>query len=148
MNHDEIEAANARVVAAGAFVQPLLAEAGKVIVGQKHLMDRLVIGLLMDRRVPIGLKLVLPAAIAYIVSPVDLVPDFLGALGRIDDLVVALLAAAIFLALAPREVVAEHLRGTGPGTAGGRSVDEERGPKPEVIEGSYRFTDDDGDTRR
>ena len=29
MNRDEIEAANARVVAAGGFVQPLLAEAGK-----------------------------------------------------------------------------------------------------------------------
>jgi uncharacterized membrane protein YkvA (DUF1232 family) len=111
-------------------------------------VPRLVIGLMMDRRVPIRLKLVLPAAIAYIVSPVDLAPDFLGALGRIDDLVVAFLAVAIFLALAPREVVAEHLRGAGPGASGGRSVDEERGQKPEVIEGSYRFTDDDSDTRR
>lgn len=111
-------------------------------------VPRLVIGLLMDRRVPIGLKLVLPAAVAYIVSPWDLVPDFFPALGRIDDLVVAFLAVAIFLALAPREVVAEHLRGTGPGPTGGRSVDEERGPKPEVIEGSYHFTDQDDDTRR
>ena len=41
MNRDEIEAANARVVEAGAFVQPLLAEAGKVIVGQHYLMERL-----------------------------------------------------------------------------------------------------------
>ncbi len=51
MNRDEIEAANARVVAAGGFVQPLLAEAGKVIVGQHHLMDRLVIGLLANGHV-------------------------------------------------------------------------------------------------
>ena len=111
-------------------------------------VPRLVIGLMMDRRVPIGLKLVLPAAVAYVVSPWDLVPDFFPALGRIDDLVVAFLAVAIFLALAPREVVAEHLRGTGPGPTGGRSVDEEGGPKPEVIEGSYHFTDENDDTRR
>ena len=111
-------------------------------------VPRLVMGLMMDRRVPIRLKLVLPAAVAYIISPVDLVPDFLGTLARIDDLVVAFLAVAVFLALAPREVVAEHLRGTGPGSTRGRSVDEERGPKPEVIEGSYHFTDEDDDTHR
>ena len=111
-------------------------------------VPRLVIGLMMDRRVPIRLKLLLPGAVAYIVSPFDLVPDFLPALGRIDDLLVAFLAVAMFLALAPREVVAEHIRGTGPGASGGRSVDEERGPKPDVIEGSYRFTDDDSDARR
>ena len=111
-------------------------------------VPRLVIGLMMDRRVPIRLKLLLPGAVAYIVLPFDLVPDFLPALGRIDDLIVAFLAVAMFLALAPRQVVAEHLRGAGPGSSGGRSVDEERGPKPEVIEGRYRFTDDDGDTRR
>ena len=51
MNRDEIEAANARVVEAGAFVQPLLAEAGKVIVGQHYLMERLVISLLANGHV-------------------------------------------------------------------------------------------------
>ena len=48
MNRDEIEAANTRIVEAGAFVQPLLAEAGKVIVGQHYLMERLVISLLAN----------------------------------------------------------------------------------------------------
>jgi len=51
MNRDEIEAANARVVEAGAFVQPLLAETGKVIVGQHYLMERLVISLLANGHV-------------------------------------------------------------------------------------------------
>ena len=51
MNRDEIEAANTRVVEAGAFVQPLLAEAGKVIVGQHYLMERLVISLLANGHV-------------------------------------------------------------------------------------------------
>ena len=39
MNRDEIEAANQRVIEAGAFVQPLLSEAGKVIVGQSYLWN-------------------------------------------------------------------------------------------------------------
>ena len=51
MNRDEIEAANQRVIKAGAFVQPLLSEAGKVIVGQSYLMERLVISLLANGHV-------------------------------------------------------------------------------------------------
>ena len=51
MNRDEIEAANQRVIEAGAFVQPLLSEAGKVIVGQSYLMERLVISLLANGHV-------------------------------------------------------------------------------------------------
>ena len=51
MNRNEIEAANQRVIEAGAFVQPLLSEAGKVIVGQSYLMERLVISLLANGHV-------------------------------------------------------------------------------------------------
>ena len=51
MNRDEIEAANQQVIEAGAFVQPLLDEAGKVIVGQSYLMERLVISLLANGHV-------------------------------------------------------------------------------------------------
>ena len=51
MNRDEIEAANQRVIEAGVFVQPLLSEAGKVIVGQSYLMERLVISLLANGHV-------------------------------------------------------------------------------------------------
>ena len=38
---------------------------------------RLVLRLLFDRRVPFGLKMVLPLAILYVISPVDLVHDFM-----------------------------------------------------------------------
>jgi len=51
MNRDEIEATNQQVIEAGAFVQPLLDEAGKVIVGQSYLMERLVISLLANGHV-------------------------------------------------------------------------------------------------
>ena len=46
-----ISAINAEVQRASAFVQPLLAEINKVIVGQKYLVERLVIGLLANGHV-------------------------------------------------------------------------------------------------
>ncbi|MBC8325887.1 MAG: MoxR family ATPase [Verrucomicrobia subdivision 3 bacterium] len=51
MNHAEIEADNSAVTEAGAFVQPLMDEMGKVIVGQKYLLERLVISLLANGHV-------------------------------------------------------------------------------------------------
>ena len=51
MNHAEIEADNSAVLEAGAFVQPLMEEMGKVIVGQTYLLERLVISLLADGHV-------------------------------------------------------------------------------------------------
>ena len=51
MNHAEIEADNSAVLEAGAFVQPLMEEMGKVIVGQKYLLERLVISLLANGHV-------------------------------------------------------------------------------------------------
>ena len=90
----------------------------------------------MDRRVPLGLKMLLPAALAYIVWPGDF--DFLPwGIGRIDDLLVLILAPVLFIALAPREVVAEHLTGHG---------SQQSGPRPNdrpVIDGKYRISDDD-----
>jgi MoxR-like ATPase len=49
--HTGITAINAEVQRAGAFVQPLFSEIGKVVVGQKYLVERLVIGLLANGHV-------------------------------------------------------------------------------------------------
>jgi MoxR-like ATPase len=46
-----ISAINAEVQQASAFVQPLLAEVNKVVVGQKYLIERLLIGLLANGHV-------------------------------------------------------------------------------------------------
>src|SRR5438552_13112098 len=46
-----ISAINAEVQQASAFVQPLLNEINKVIVGQKYLVERLIIGLLANGHV-------------------------------------------------------------------------------------------------
>jgi uncharacterized membrane protein YkvA (DUF1232 family) len=73
--------------------------------------------LLRDERVP-ALKFAPPALLAlYLVSPVDLIPDFLVGLGQVDDLGVViagvLLVAKAIPRLAPEHVVAEHLRDMG-----------------------------------
>ncbi len=51
---------------------------------------------LRDGRVPLWRKLVGVAAVAYLVWPFDLIPDFIPILGWLDDAGV-LMAAAVFL---------------------------------------------------
>ena len=99
-------------------------------------VPRLVYRLMLDRRVPLVTKLIIPAGILYLVSPIDLVPDIVPALGRIDDVLVLAFSILLFLLLAPMDVIREHLRG---GRGGGDGPD---GGSGRVIEGSYRIKDE------
>ncbi len=49
---------------------------------------------MFDGRVPLGAKLLLVGAVAYLLSPIDLVPDFLPIRGRLDDVLVLLISLA------------------------------------------------------
>ena len=100
-------------------------------------IPRLIMRLMLDGRVPFRLKLLLPAAIVYVLSPIDLVPDiFLPLIGRIDDLIVLVGAGLMFLLMAPREVLTEHATGQQP--AQGRRAQTDG----EVIDGEYRRLDE------
>lgn len=66
--------------------------------------------LFRDRRVPVWPKLMLGAALAYVVLPFDVVPDMLPLIGEVDDLVVLLVAARWFVQWCPPAVVREHVR--------------------------------------
>jgi len=71
---------------------------------------RLYVRLLGDRRVPRFPKLLVAAAVAYALVPMDLVPDLLVPLaGYLDDLVLLWLALRALVRLSPPAVVAEHL---------------------------------------
>jgi uncharacterized membrane protein YkvA (DUF1232 family) len=70
---------------------------------------RLSWALLLDNRVPLVVKLIPLGAIAYIVSPIDLVPDIFLGLGQLDDLGILMAALTTFNSLAPGYVVEEHL---------------------------------------
>ena len=78
---------------------------------------RIVWGLMRDPRTPIGLKGMMAAALAYVVVPVDLIPDAVPILGHADDLTVLLLVLDLFMQNAPPEVRAEHTARARNGTA-------------------------------
>ena len=67
--------------------------------------------LLGDPRVPRRSKLILGGTLLYLVSPIDVVPDFVPGLGQVDDLVVVLLSLHGLLNLVDEEVVLEHWDG-------------------------------------
>ncbi|MBI2964783.1 MAG: DUF1232 domain-containing protein [Chloroflexi bacterium] len=69
---------------------------------------RLLRRLLKDQRVPLCAKLIIPALVLYLLSPIDIVPDFIPVLGYVDDLVVLALAVWAFSRLANPAVVTEH----------------------------------------
>jgi uncharacterized membrane protein YkvA (DUF1232 family) len=73
---------------------------------------RLLGGLLTDRRVSGLDKLLVIAAIAYIVSPMDLLPDFVPFLGEVDDVFLLVLALQRLIANAGRRVVADYWMGS------------------------------------
>ncbi len=65
--------------------------------------------LLWDNQVPISAKLVPILTILYILSPIDLIPDFIVGLGQLDDLAILLLGVKLFIAVSPKDVV-ERIR--------------------------------------
>lgn len=72
---------------------------------------KLLYRLMRDERVPQYNKILLGAAAAYVLSPIDIVPDFIPLLGQVDDvLAVALVIKGLFEA-AGEEVVQEHWEG-------------------------------------
>jgi uncharacterized membrane protein YkvA (DUF1232 family) len=53
---------------------------------------RLLRALVTDRDVPLDARLVLVGLIAWILSPIDLIPEFIPGLGPLDDVIVAIVA--------------------------------------------------------
>jgi len=72
---------------------------------------RLLGGLLLDRRVSSVDKLLVGAAIAYIVMPLDLVPDFIPFIGEVDDVFLLVVALQRLVANAGRPVLLAHWTG-------------------------------------
>jgi len=69
-------------------------------------------GLAKDPRVPRRTKAWLAIGLAWFISPIDLVPEFIPVLGPLDDAVVAALILRHVLGVAGPDVVAEHWRGS------------------------------------
>ncbi len=73
---------------------------------------RLFYGLFRDPRVAKIDKVLVGAAIAYVLLPTDLIPDFVPFLGQVDDVFLLVTALQRLVTHAGRRVVAEHWPGS------------------------------------
>ena len=60
-----------------------------------------------DPRVPRGPKIAMLVAFVWLISPIDLIPEFLPVIGPLDDVIVIALALRYVAKKVPREVVYE-----------------------------------------
>jgi uncharacterized membrane protein YkvA (DUF1232 family) len=67
--------------------------------------------LAMDKRVPWETKTMLMAGAAYIVSPIDFVPDVIPGLGQVEDVLVAVLLLDGILNEIDPEIIQDHWNG-------------------------------------
>ncbi len=70
---------------------------------------RLLVELVADKRIPLAHKALLGFAAGYLVMPIDVVPDFIPVIGRMDDAVIVILALDLFLEAVPAAVLQEKL---------------------------------------
>ena len=60
-----------------------------------------------DKRVPWYAKALAAAVIAYLLSPIDLIPDFIPVIGYLDDIILVPAGIALTIKLIPAEALEE-----------------------------------------
>jgi uncharacterized membrane protein YkvA (DUF1232 family) len=75
-----------------------------------------------DARVPWYAKALLAVIVGYVISPIDLIPDFIPVLGALDELVLVPLGIAAAVKLIPKPAWEEC-------RAKGRALSDKAGPK-------------------
>jgi len=89
--------------------------------GRASLMDllrlapdvvRLLKRLASDRAVPIGVRIWLGVLLVYLISPIDLIPDFIPVLGYADDALVVAIALRFATRRAGSDAIKKHWPGT------------------------------------
>ncbi len=61
-----------------------------------------------DPRVPLHAKAVMLTTLAYVASPIDIIPDFIPFAGQIDDMLVIPLGVSLALSLLPAALQSEY----------------------------------------
>ncbi len=96
---------------------------------------KLILRLLGDKRINPWLKVIPVAGLAYLVSPLDLIPDIiLPVIGELDDAAILWLTNYLFIELCPPEIVAEHVRALGVSLPGHEDEDVIDGEAVEIKE--------------
>jgi len=78
---------------------------------------RLLKRLVGDRSVPVGARIWLFLLLAYLISPIDLIPDFVPVIGYADDAIIVALALRLATRRAGLEALERHWPGTPEGLA-------------------------------
>lgn len=73
---------------------------------------RLLKRLASDRSVPVGVRIWLGVLLVYLISPIDLIPDFIPVLGFADDALVVAIALRFATRRAGSDAVARHWPGS------------------------------------
>jgi uncharacterized membrane protein YkvA (DUF1232 family) len=79
------------------------------IAARAPIYGRLMLELARDSRVPWSRKAILGIAAAYVASPIDIIPDIIPFIGRLDDVVVTIVAVDLFLEGVPRDLMIEKM---------------------------------------
>jgi uncharacterized membrane protein YkvA (DUF1232 family) len=74
---------------------------------------KLLYRLFKDSRVPLAEKALLIGVIAYVISPLDLIPDLVPFVGQVDDLYLVALVVLRMLSRTSDDVLREHWDGRG-----------------------------------
>jgi uncharacterized membrane protein YkvA (DUF1232 family) len=91
--------------------EPVLREALRAVPDVVSLTSRLA----RDRSLPRGLRIWLWLLLAYLASPIDLVPDFIPVIGYADDAVIVMLVLRAVVRRAGPDAITRLWRGTDDG---------------------------------
>ncbi len=125
MVHTLVEILAALIVLYGVIIAALWLYARRHpdVVSMRHALRmlpdvlRLIRRLAADKTLPRGLRIRLFLLIAYLASPIDIVPDFIPILGYADDVVVIALALRSVAHTAGPQALARHWPGSPEGLA-------------------------------
>ena len=85
---------------------------------------------LMSHKVSIWLKLPIILAIVYLISPLDIIPDFLRpGIGHLDDIIALIFGISIFINFLPKKILLELIKKT----------PKKNQEKHKVVDGKYKI---------
>ncbi len=76
-----------------------------------RLRDKLHLAAALARepRIPLAARVIPPALILYLATPIDVIPDFIPVIGHLDDLLIVVIGIGLLLRFTPRYVLEEHI---------------------------------------
>ena len=84
----------------------------------------------MSHKVSIWLKLPIILAIVYLISPLDIIPDFLRpGIGHLDDIIALIFGISIFINFLPKKILLELIKKT----------PKKNQEKHKVVDGKYKI---------